>query len=152
MFRRLFNLGRGGDSMGRTVPVALAAASLLAVTAPGALAARGFHYGVTAAEITSKSALVWARPDKAGKYTAQVATNRHFTSGLKKRHVTAAKGSDLTVRVGFRGLKPNKIYYYRFKGKGGTSDTGRFHTAPAPKSKATIKFAWTGDEDAQPPV
>ena len=43
--------------MGRTVPVALAA-GLLALTAPNALAARGFHYGVTAAEITPRSALV----------------------------------------------------------------------------------------------
>ena len=56
--------------MGRTVPLALAAAGVLALAAPSAFAARGFHYGVTAAEVTSKSAVVWARPDKAGKYTA----------------------------------------------------------------------------------
>ena len=137
--------------MGRTVALALAAVGLVALTAPSAASARGFHYGVTAAEITSKSALVWARPDKAGSYTAQASTNRHFTSGLKTKHVKATKARDLTVQTSFKRLKPNRRYYYRFVGKGGKkSDTGRFHTAPSPRSKATIKFAWSGDEDAQP--
>jgi alkaline phosphatase D len=139
--------------MGRTVPLALAAAGLLALIAPGAAAARGFHYGVTAAEITPHSALVWARPDKAGKYAAQVSTNRHFSSGVKTRNVKASTSQDLTIQTTFKGLKPNKRYFYRFVGKGGKkSDTGRFRTAPSPSSKATIKFAWTGDEDAQPAV
>jgi alkaline phosphatase D len=139
--------------MRRTVPVALVAASLLvALTAPSALAAHGFKYGVTAAEVTSKSALVWARPNKPGKYTVQVATNSHFSKGLLSSHVTATKATDLTVQITFLGLKANKKYWYRFKGKGATSDTGRFHTALSPKSKATVKFAWTGDEDAQPAV
>jgi alkaline phosphatase D len=138
--------------MVRTVPLVLAVAAVLALTAPSALAAGGFHYGVTAAEITSKSALVWARPDKAGGYTAQVATDRHFSHGLKSRHVKASAGSDLTVQTTFKGLKPNKVYFYRFRGKGSTSDVGRFHTAPSPNSKATIKFAWSGDADAQPAV
>ena len=139
--------------MRKTVPVALVFAGVLvALTAPSAFAAHGFKYGVTAAEVTSKSALVWARPNKAGGYTAQVSTNRHFSSGVKTRHVKASKSHDLTIQTTFRGLKPNKQYFYRFKGKGATSDTGRFHTALSPKSKATVKFAWTGDEDAQPAV
>jgi alkaline phosphatase D len=136
--------------MGKTVPFALAAAGVLALTAPSALAARGFHYGVTAAEITPSSALVWARPDRAGKYTAQVSTSRHFNRGLKTKRLKATKGSDLTIHTSFKGLKPNKRYYYRFVGKGSKSDTGRFRTAPSPNSKAAIRFAWTGDEDAQP--
>ncbi|HEX6458659.1 MAG TPA: alkaline phosphatase D family protein [Thermoleophilaceae bacterium] len=136
--------------MGRTVPLALAAAGLLALAAPSAFAAHGFHYGVTAAEVTSKSAVVWARPDKAGKYTAQVATNKRFTSGVKSRKVTATTRRDLTVQTRFRGLKPNRIYYYRFKAGKKVSDVGRFHTAPSPNANATVKFAWSGDEDAQP--
>jgi len=138
--------------MGRTVPLALAAAGLLALAAPSAFAARGFHYGVTAAEVTSKSAVVWARPDKAGRYTAQVATNKHFTRGLKARKVTATRRSDLTIQTRFRGLKSNRVYYYRFKSGKHVSDVGRFRTAPSPKSNATVRFAWSGDEDAQPPV
>jgi alkaline phosphatase D len=136
--------------MRRTVPLALAAAGLVALTAPSAAGARGFHYGVTAAEITSKSALVWARPDKPGRYSAQVSTSRHFTRGLKVRKVTATTRSDLTVQTLFRGLKPNRVYFYRFKAGKRVSDVGRFHTAPSPKSNATVKFAWSGDEDAQP--
>src|SRR6185437_593629 len=143
MLRMLFELRRR-LSMGRTVPLALAA--------PSAFAARGFHYGVTSAEITSQSAVVWARPDKAGRYTAQVATNKHFTRGLKARHLTANTRRDLTIQTRFRGLKPNHVYYYRFKFGKRVSDVGRFRTAPSPTSNATIRFAWSGDEDAQPAV
>ncbi len=138
--------------MGRTVPLALAAAGVLALAAPSAFAARGFHYGVTAAEVTSRSAVVWARPDKAGKYTAQVATNRRFTSGVKSRRVTATRRSDLTVQTRFRGLRSNRVYFYRFKSGRHVSDVGRFRTAPGPNSNATVRFAWSGDEDAQPAV
>lgn len=136
--------------MGRIVPLALTAAGLLALAAPSAFAARGFHYGVTAAEVTSKSAVVWARPDKAGRYRAQVATNRRFTRGVKSRKVTATRRNDLTVQRRFRGLKSNRVYYYRFKAGKRVSDVGRFRTAPSPRSNATIRFAWSGDEDAQP--
>jgi alkaline phosphatase D len=149
MLRMLFEPRRRRLSMGRTVPIALAAAGLLALAAPSAFAARGFHYGVTSAEITSQSAVVWARPDKAGRYTAQVATNKHFTRGLKARHLTANTRRDLTIQTRFRGLKPNHLYYYRFKSGKRVSDVGRFRTAPSPNSNATIKFAWSGDEDAQ---
>src|ERR1051325_3450935 len=130
MLRMLFE-PRRRLSMGRTVPLALAAAGVLAVAVPRAAAARGFHYGVTAAEITSKSAVVWARPDKAGRYTAQVAFNKHFTSGLKVRTVTATKRSDLTIQTRFRGLKSNRVYFYRFKSGKRVSDVGRFRTAPS---------------------
>jgi alkaline phosphatase D len=118
-----------------------------------ALAAKGFTYGVTAAEIGSNSAVVWARPDKAGKYVALVSADRRFKNGVKKKNVTASAGNDLTVGPKFAGLKPNKTYYYRFSGKGGAvSDRGRFHTAPGPKSKVNVKFAYSGDADAQPAV
>ena len=130
----------------------LMAAAVLAgvVIAPSsALAARGFSYGVSAAEVTSRSALVWAHPDKAGRYSVEVATDRRFRHDAKKRRVTATRRSDLTVQKRFRGLKPGKRYYYRFSGNRRRSDVGTFRTAPSDNANATIRFAYSGDADAQ---
>jgi phosphodiesterase/alkaline phosphatase D-like protein len=138
--------------MRKTVSLVLALAGCL-VLAPSALAARGFNLGVTAGEITSKSAVVWARADKSGKYTAEVSLNRRFKGKVKERPVNASTSNDLTVQTRFTGLGPNKTYYYRFVGKGSVvSARGRFHTAPKPGQKASVKFAWSGDADAQPAV
>jgi alkaline phosphatase D len=135
--------------MRKTVPLAAAAGCCL-MLAPSALAARGFHYGVTAAEITSRSAVVWARPDKAGRYTVEVARNKRFTRGVKKRKITATRRSDLTIQKRFRGLRPGSTYFYRFTAtRGKRSDVGRFRTAPSPSSNATVRFGWSGDADAQ---
>jgi alkaline phosphatase D len=135
--------------MRRTIPLAAAAGCCL-MFAPSAFAARGFHYGVTAAEVTSRSAVVWARPDRPGRYIVEVALNRRFTRGAKKRTIVATKRSDLTIQKRFRGLRPNSRYWYHFVGKGRKrSAVGRFHTAPSPNSNATVRFGWSGDADAQ---
>ena len=48
-------------------------------------------------------------------------------------------------------LRANTKYWFRFTGKGGKrSDVGTFKTAPKPKQNATIKFAWSGDQDFNP--
>jgi alkaline phosphatase D len=133
----------------KTVPLLLAAAGLASLPA-NAFAARGFHYGVTAAEITSKSAIVWARPDRAGRVTAEVSRSRLFSGQVERRSLVASTANDLTVQTLFRGLKPRTVYHYRFRGgRGARSDVGTFRTAPAANSVASFTFGWSGDADAQ---
>jgi alkaline phosphatase D len=133
----------------RMVPLALVAAGLVALPATAGAAARGFHYGVAAGEVTSKSALLWARPDKAGSYVLEVSVNRRFRSNVKRRKAIAKKSHDNTLQQRVRGLKPDTRYFYRFvKGKK-ASVTGSFRSAPAPGKAKTIKFAFSGDTDAQ---
>ena len=53
--------------MNRLLPLALLILPLLVV--PNAHAARGFSLGVTAGEVTSKGAVLWAKAKKPGRYT-----------------------------------------------------------------------------------
>jgi alkaline phosphatase D len=132
--------------------LAAAVAAFTLVTAPTAFAAKGFSYGVAAGDITSRSAILWAKPDRAGTYGLEVADKRGFRRGGVAAFLLKAKEADdftLQRRVG--GLKPGSRYFYRFIGRRGRrSDRGTFVTAPRPTTNATVEFAWTGDTDFSP--
>jgi phosphodiesterase/alkaline phosphatase D-like protein len=140
--------------IGLALGVAVCAALVLAPAAGAA--ARGFKYGVTAAEVTSDSVLLWAKASKSG--TAQVQLVRRGGFGRcdpddapGNRRVKAKRSNDNTVEKKVKKLDPDTDYKYRFCMDGGRrSDTGRFATAPDPKSKQTITFALSGDQDARP--
>jgi alkaline phosphatase D len=135
-------------SITRSLPLAVAALLLLA---PSGFAARGFSLGVTAGEVSSKSAVLWGKANKSGAYSLDIARNRRFTRGLDAHLVRARKGNDNTVQLRVKGLRPNTRYWFRFnRGRRARSDVGTFKTAPKPKQNATIKFAWSGDQDFNP--
>ncbi|HEX8857002.1 MAG TPA: alkaline phosphatase D family protein [Thermoleophilaceae bacterium] len=136
--------------MRRTLPLLLAAAAVAAV--PTSASARGFSYGVAAGEVTAKSALLWARADKAGSYTLQVSTDRRFRRFVDERVVKATKNHDNTLQRTIKGLKPDTTYYYRFVNGSKRSSVGKFRTAPDASKAKTIKFAFSGDADAEPGV
>jgi alkaline phosphatase D len=118
---------------------------------PAAAQAKGFRYGVTAAEVRSSSALLWTRADKADKVTLQVSADRKFgNKGDRSATAVAGAAHDNVVQVAVKHLKPGRRYYYRFRqGKGSVSTVGRFKTAPGARQAKTIKFAYSGDADAQ---
>jgi alkaline phosphatase D len=127
--------------------------------APGASAkAKGFKYGVTATDVGTKGATLWARAGKRGK--AAVAITHRKKGGLrcplgkraggKAAIVKAKKQSDLTVQTRVGGLRPGTHYRYRWCMKGGKrSVRGRFSTAPKANQAKTIRFALAGDQDAR---
>jgi alkaline phosphatase D len=118
------------------------AAIALLVAAPSASAAKGFKFGVAAGDVTSHSAILWARSSKPGPVVLRV--------GGKLYRLRATKSNDLTVQKKVAGLKPNKKYRYQFRRRGGRSQVGKFKTAPGANADKTIRFAWSGDQDAQP--
>ena len=131
--------------MHRVVPFALL--TLLLLAAPSAYAARGFSSGVTPGEVKSKSAVLWGKAKKSGRYSLDVATDRKFNR-FKRRSVVARRSHDNTVQGLVKRLKPGKRYWFRFTGRGGKrSDVGTFVTAPRPSQSKTIKFGWSGDQD-----
>src|SRR5213080_3891997 len=133
----------------RAVPVVSVLAAALAVPT-AAQAARGFTYGVSAAEVSSSSAILWAHANSAGRYSLQIARDSRFRHVLATATPTARSSGDNTLQVTVRGLKPGTKFFYRFQGTGGKrSDTGTFRTAPAVNANATIRFGWSGDADAQ---
>jgi alkaline phosphatase D len=116
-------------------------ALLAALAAAGVLpaGAHAFSYGVTSAEVTPHSALLWTRADDAGPVTLRVG-GRTFT-------LTATDATDLTVQRRVTGLKAGTAYRYVFA-QGARRAAGRFRTAPAPSRSAPVSFALTGDADA----
>ena len=133
----------------RTGTTALLAVAGLAALPAGA-AAKGFKYGVTASEVTSGSALVWTRADKTGKVTLDLSSDAKFGNGDDKHKTLTAKSSaDNTVQTTVRNLTAGHAYRYRFHQGSGTSAVGRFTTAPKATQDKTIKFAYSGDADAQ---
>jgi phosphodiesterase/alkaline phosphatase D-like protein len=132
------------------------AVAAVAVLVPGLALAhqKRFTSGVTAGEITSHSAIVWARTNQQASVRANVATDGAFQNVVRNRIVQASDANDDTVQTMFDGLNPNTTYHYRFCFLGGNpcSSPGRFLTAPGPSASRTIRFAYSGDETgvAQP--
>jgi alkaline phosphatase D len=140
----------------RLLLAAIAGATVVAVgLAPAANAEpKGFKYGVTAGDVSSSSAVLWAKAKKSGKVLAQIAHKGGF-GACKPAHavakVKAKGGHDNTVTALLDDLKAETSYKYRFcTQQGGRSATGHFTTAPNPKSKHTIRFGFSGDQDARP--
>lgn len=127
----------------------LAAAALVtaACAIPSTADARAFRYGVASAEVTSKSAVVWARALKAGKVHLEVALDRKFRRQRLNKVVFAKRSNDLTVQTRISGLIPSRRYYYFFHQGRQRSLLGTFKTAPRASKPQTIRFAVTGDAD-----
>ena len=129
----------------RLLPLALLILLLLVV--PSAHAARGFSLGVTAGDVSSKGAVLWAKAKKPGKYAVTVARNKGLTRGARGSTARARKSHDNTVQVPVRGLRADTRYWFRFSRGRLRSDVGTFRTAPKPSRSKTIEFAWSGDQD-----
>ncbi len=125
--------------------------------APGAHGnAKGFEYGVAAGDVTSSSAILWAKATKSGTALVQIASKGGFGScdideAAKQQLTEAVKSHDYTVQKKVKGLDADTAYKYRFcMQRGAKSDTGKFTTAPSPKRAKTVSFALSGDQDARP--
>lgn len=132
----------------RRIPLVLAALALSAAF-PSATSAAGFSLGVAAGEVTSSSAQVWAHATSKGRTTLQVSRTKSFRRLDATKPVPAVAASDFTVQAKVSRLKANTTYYYRWVQGSKRSAVGTFKTAPAPNADATIRFAWSGDADAQ---
>ena len=130
---------------------ALAVAALAAL--PAGAGAKGFSYGVTSSEVTSSSALIWSRSDKVGNVKLVVSPDKKFgNKGDKSKSLSAKKAADNVVQVTMRGLKAGHRYAYRFTQGKNKSVVGHFITAPKASQAKTLKFAFSGDTDAQKAV
>jgi alkaline phosphatase D len=140
----------------RLVPSLLVLCALFALIAASAAlgAPKGFKYGVSSGDVSSNSAILWARANKAGMAQVQVKLGGSFGrcdpgSAPNRFKVKAQKGNDLTVQKKVTGLRPGRLYTYRWCMSGGRlSAIGHFDTAPLAGQAKTIRFSVTGDQDA----
>jgi alkaline phosphatase D len=127
----------------------LVAAAVTAVLAsvPSSAGAAGFSYGISSAEVTSSSALLWTRAPKSGKAQLVVAQNRKFTKKRTAKKLSASSKNDLTLQSKVSKLAGATKYFYFFIQGKQRSAIGTFTTAPKPNAAKTIRFAVTGDAD-----
>jgi phosphodiesterase/alkaline phosphatase D-like protein len=124
-----------------------------AVLLAAAAAANPFTLGVAAGEVRPTSVQLWAHAKPTpGAVRVEVARNRSFRGVVLTRRTTAPRARDGTIHVVVGGLRPGTAYSYRFLRGRAKSTTGSFVTAPAATSAANVRFAWSGDADAQPPL
>jgi alkaline phosphatase D len=117
---------------------------VLSLALPATAAGAGFSFGVAAGDVTSSSAIVWARSNESGLVTLRVSAGGRV---VQRHKVMAEAGHDNTVRVAVRHLRPSTKYHYQFFGGPATSEIGTFTTAPGPSRRGTIRFAYSGDAD-----
>jgi len=110
--------------------------------------------GVASGDPDSNSVLLWTRRPPVGgstvrKLTAEVAEDAHFSRVMATAEAPISEVSDWTCRVLVGGLKPSRIYWYRFTDSNGFgSRMGRSITAPADNDNRPVRFAFVSCQNA----
>jgi alkaline phosphatase D len=134
----------------RCLAVLAALATLVLAVASADAASPGFRYGVAVGEITSTSAVLWARAPHTGAVSAALLPDRRGARLIGVVGLQASRENDLTVRVRVSGLVPGTPYRFAFEQGRETNAFGRFTTAPPASASVTVRFAISGDADATP--
>jgi alkaline phosphatase D len=108
-------------------------------------ALKPFYHGVASGDPLPDRVIIWTRVTPEDSVSSisvvwEIAEDMNFASIYKSDSVTTTPVRDYTVKVDVDALKPDQIYYYRFKSLGATSIIGRTKTAPV-GPKDSLKFA-----------
>ncbi len=110
-----------------------------------------FPEGVASGDPDSNSVLFWTRYPSSGKsaqLTLEVAEDEAFERVTASTPVTVSPAADWTCRVLVGGLKPARVYWYRFSDRDGNgSRIGRTITAPADDDSRPVNFAFVSCQD-----
>ena len=110
-----------------------------------------FPEGVASGDPDSNSVLFWTRYSGSGKparLTLEVAEDELFERVTASAPVTVSPAADRTCRVLVGGLKPSRIYWYRFSDRDGNgSRIGRTITAPNDDDPRPVNFAFVSCQD-----
>jgi alkaline phosphatase D len=113
-----------------------------------------FPEGVASGDPDSTSVLLWTRcpqSDGASKseLTVEVAEDESFVHVVATARTSVSAASDWTCRVLVGGLKPARVYWYRFTDKlGNGSRIGRTVTAPNTNDPRPVAFAFISCQNA----
>src|SRR6266568_157819 len=106
--------------------------------------------GIQSGDVAAKSAVIWARADRAARMRVEYSTVESFASILGSSSADALPDSDFTSKVLLDGLPPGQDIFYRVRfenGIAGEMQRGHFRTAPAKPS--SVSFVWSGDTAGQ---
>ncbi|HEX5184140.1 MAG TPA: alkaline phosphatase D family protein [Allosphingosinicella sp.] len=108
--------------------------------------------GVASGDPDSHSVILWTRRpfDDAGRHflTVEVAEDPAFGRVVAHASAPVSAAADWTTRMLVGGLKPSRVYWYRFTdAQGNGSRIGRTITAPLPDDPRPVNFAFVSCQD-----
>jgi len=110
--------------------------------------------GVASGDPDSNSVLLWTRcpvndGTTAGNLVVELAEDESFHQVVATTEARISEASDWTCRVLVGGLKPARIYWYRFTDPNGNgSRVGRAITAPNDDDARPVRFAFVSSQNA----
>jgi alkaline phosphatase D len=111
-------------------------------------------HGIQSGDVSSDSAMVWARADRPSRMQVEFAATDSFRTVLGGSFVDALPDSDFTAKALLEGLPAGQDIFYRIRFADlstpavlGEPMTGRFRTAPA--DRRSVSFVWSGDTAGQ---
>lgn len=111
-----------------------------------------YPQGVASGDPDPHSVILWTRRpfDDAKRHllTVEVAEDRGFSRVVAHASAPVSSAADWTTRVLVGGLKPSRIYWYRFTDDDGNgSRIGRTITAPLDNDTRPVNFAFVSCQD-----
>jgi alkaline phosphatase D len=113
-----------------------------------------FPEGVASGDPDSNSVLLWTRypstsPRSTPKLNIEVAEDEAFSRVVATANAPVSAASDWTGRVLVGGLKPSRVYWYRFTdAQGFGSRIGRTITAPEINDPRPVRFVFVSCQNA----
>jgi len=110
--------------------------------------------GVASGDPASDSVLLWTRrapptDQAAQRLTVEIAEDERFRRVIATSDAPISQAADWTCRVLVGGLKPARVYWYRFTdAQGNGSRVGRTITAPADDDPRPVRFAFVSCQNA----
>jgi len=106
-----------------------------------------FPQGVASADPDPRSVILWTRRPYDGggsaHLTVEVAEDEAFRQVVSHARTPVMAGADWTAHVLVGGLKPARVYWYRFiDAEGNGSRIGRTITAPLDQDQRAVNFAF----------
>jgi alkaline phosphatase D len=114
-----------------------------------------YPHGVASGDPHPDSVILWTRrpplqDSEAKTLMLEVAEDAEFRRVVAKAAAKVSAETDWTCRVLAAGLKPGRVYWYRFTDEHGFgSRVGRTITAPADKDSPPVRFAFVSCQNVQ---
>ena len=106
--------------------------------------------GIQSGDVSTGSAVIWARADRAARMQVECSTVESFKTILRSGSADALPDSDFTSKLLLDGLPSGQDIFYRVRfesidprGIAGETRTGHFRTAPSLRN--SVSFVWSGD-------
>jgi alkaline phosphatase D len=110
--------------------------------------------GLASGDVSTDSAVVWARADRPARMRVECSTVESFKTIIRVASSDALPESDFTSKALLDGLPPGQDIFYQVRfedlalsGISGETQVGHFRTASA--DKGSISFVWSGDTAGQ---